>query len=283
MGLRNMMLDLRLGMAIALLGKSARERTRLAELLRQNSRYKGPLVGCGDHFMWVQNNDRGVGQGLLKHGAWQRDDFETALRLIIKHYGRVSGAFIDVGANIGTHSVYAALTGHFDRVIAIEPEPRNASMMRDNFSLNELSVPYDIVRKAVGNRTGITCLNLNPGDTGMHSVVDAPGDQTIDVELDTLPNILNGLGARPNQTGFIWMDVEGYEFNVFRSMDVLFENRIPIFFEYGRSAIADERDYWASKFRSFGYRCWIFKRGGNAHEAHFDEALNIEFGNLLLL
>lgn len=289
-GSRRFLLDLRCHIALALLGRGATARTRLAELLQRNSRYKGPivrlnsrtLVACGDHFMWVLNGDEGVGRGLLKRGAWQRDDFETALRLIIEHRGRIGGAFVDIGANIGTHCVYAALSGHFDRLIAIEPEPRNAAIMRDNFSLNDLAIDFDIVQKAVGDRTRTARLRLHAADSGMHSVVDEPGKQTIEVELDTLPNILGSLGVKPEQIGFIWMDVEGHEFEVFKSMESLLPKRIPIFFEYSRRA-ADERHEWAKKFASLGYSCWHMTHGGRAHKTDLDEALGIEFGNLLLL
>jgi FkbM family methyltransferase len=278
-------------MALALLGGSARARMRLATHLQANSHYKGPvirlnsrtLVACGDHHAWVLNNDEGVGRGLLKHGAWQREDFATALRLIIERRGRVGGVFVDVGANIGTHCLYAALCGRFERLIAIEPEPRNVALMRDNFSMNDLATKFDIVQKAVGDGTRTVYLDLHPADSGMHSVVNAPGDRTIGVELDTLPNILGGLDVNSDDVGFIWMDVEGHEFEVLKSMEGLLLNRTPIFFEYSRRAIGDERHNWARKFASLGYGCWVMKYGGRAQEADFDDALSIEFGNLLLL
>lgn len=248
-GPRRLTLDLRCRIALALLGKSGAAKTKLADFLLGDGRYRGPivrlntrtLVACGDHYMWVSNQDEGVGRGLLKHGAWQRDDFETALRLIVEHRGR------------------------------------------DNFSLNELSIDLEIVRKAAGDGTRIVSLKQHPTDAGMHVVVEAPGAQTIEVELDTLPNILGGLGVEPEDIDFIWMDVEGHEFEVFKRMDRLLLNRTPVFFEYSRWAIADKRHDWAKKFSALGYRCWVMKRGGRAHETDFDDALSIEFGNILLL
>jgi FkbM family methyltransferase len=290
-GLRHLAADLRLRLALALLGTGGSARLKLTELLQKNGFYKGPilrlkdrtLVACGDHHMWVRNQDDGVGRGLLKHGAWQRDDFETALRLIMEQRGRNGGVFVDIGANIGTHCVYAALSGRFERVIAIEPEPRNAAIIRDNISLNDLSIGVDIVQKAVGDGTRTVCLNLHASDSGMHSVVKGPGAHTIEVELDTLPNILGGLGVEAEDVGFIWMDVEGHEFEVFKPLESLFLRRTPIFFEYSRWAIGDQRPYWAAKFNSFGYDCYLMKHGGRAHKTGFADALAVEFGNLLLL
>jgi FkbM family methyltransferase len=283
--------DLRCRLALALLGTGAASRRKLAEHLHKSGAYKGPvfslkdrtLVACGDHAMWVLGDDNGVGRGLLKHGAWQRDDFDTALALIAQHRGRPGGVFVDVGANIGTHSIYAALSGRFDRVIAIEPEPRNAALIRDNVSMNDLPVRFDIVRKAVGEAPSAAWLKVHPADGGMHAVVRQPGAGTIGVEQDTLPNILASLGVAAEEVGFIWMDVEGHEFKVFEGMESLLLRRTPVFFEYSQHGIGDERHRWAEKFAALGYGCWLMKHGGRAHKASFDEALGIAFGNMLLL
>jgi FkbM family methyltransferase len=289
-GLRHLKQQIRYRLAIALLGKSASARIMFAEFLQGNASYKGPifkmrnrtLVACGDHYLWTLTRDTGVGQGLLKHGAWQRDDFDTALRLILDRNGRMGKAFVDVGANIGTHSIYAALSGYFDRVIAIEPEPRNAAILRDNFSLNDIPIHLDIVQKAVGGGTGPIYLSLHETDSGMHSVTTERGDRSIEVALDTLPNILDQLRVPPEDIGFLWMDAEGHEFDVFKATDALFSRRVPIFFEYGKHTIGDQHAYWANKFKSFGYDCWVMQRG-HAHKTDIASALGIEFGNILLI
>ena len=89
--------------------------------------------------MWILNGDGGVGLGLLKTGEWQRDDFNAAINIISKSLnGKRNSIFLDIGANIGTHSIYAALSTQFREIVAIEPEPRNIRLLKENLSLNEL-------------------------------------------------------------------------------------------------------------------------------------------------
>ena len=49
------------------------------------------------------------------------------------------GVFIDIGANGGMHTIPAALSvGQNGEVIAIEPEPKNFSILKENVELNKL-------------------------------------------------------------------------------------------------------------------------------------------------
>lgn len=288
-GLRRLQHQIRYRLAIALLGRSAAARARFAEFLESDSRYKGPitrirgrtLIACGDHHVWALAGDTGVGQGLLKHGAWQRDDFDAALRLILQRNNTVGSVFVDVGANIGTQSLYAALCGHFRRLVAIEPEARNANLLRENLALNDIAIPFDVVQKAVGSSKGLTHLTLHETDSGMHSIAEARSEQSIAVEQDTLPNILAGLEIAPGDIGLIWMDIEGRELDVLAVADDFLRVRTPLFFEHGRSRVADPA-YWAKKFTSCGYDCWVV-RHGRAERTAIHDALQIDFGNLLLI
>jgi FkbM family methyltransferase len=290
-GLKSLLREWRLRLALTLLGRGAGAREALAEHLRCGSAYKGPLlrtrtrtlVACGDHLMWVLNRDAGVGQGLIKHGSWQREDFDTALRLILERNGSIGPVFVDVGANIGTQSVYAALSARFSRIVAIEPEPCNAALIGDNARLNDISIPFDIIRKAAGGHPGAAHLAVHDTDAGMHALASAPGPRTIEVALDTLPNILGGLSIMTEDVGLLWMDIEGREFDVFGAAGQLLQRRTPLFFEYSRAALGDQHAKWAETFRSHGYSCWLVRHHGRAVETGIGDALQIDFGNILLI
>ena len=68
--------------------------------------------------------------------------------------------FLDIGANVGTYTIYAgAITGC--RVIAIEPESQNYSVLCKNISLNEL---HEIVTPyccALSNENKVGVLHLS--------------------------------------------------------------------------------------------------------------------------
>jgi hypothetical protein len=115
----------------------------------------------------------------------------------------------------------------------------------------------------------------------MHSLAVTPTKSSIEVTVDTLPNILGALGISPEEVGFLWMDIEGHEFDVFTTTDDLFTVQTPLFFEYGRHATGDRRPYWAEKFKAYGYRSWVI-RHGRAERVEIDVALDIKFGNILM-
>ena len=79
----------------------------------------------------------------------------------------------DIGAHIGTHTIYALRSGRFDRAIAFEPEPRNARLLAMNLDANGLSDAVTVVPKAAGAAAGSAMLHLHPRNTGAHAI-DVP-------------------------------------------------------------------------------------------------------------
>jgi FkbM family methyltransferase len=69
-------------------------------------------------------------------------------------YLRPGDGFIDVGANIGVYSLFAAsLVGRGGRVVAFEPGPRAAARFRENVSVNGLG-NIEVREEAVGRAAG---------------------------------------------------------------------------------------------------------------------------------
>ena len=64
-----------------------------------------------------------------------------------------SGVFLDVGANIGNHSVYFAKFCA-DHVLAVEPHPKLLPILRRNLEANA-SGRYDLVPFAVAASSGV--------------------------------------------------------------------------------------------------------------------------------
>lgn len=63
--------------------------------------------------------------------------------------------FIDVGANIGLYSIYAALRGAY-RVVAVEPDPGNAFVLNANVWLNDgIATIVDVYNLPLDEREGL--------------------------------------------------------------------------------------------------------------------------------
>jgi FkbM family methyltransferase len=210
----------------------------LREVVTNALAARGHLVFCdlGDVRFFVDPSDRVVGSWLMWHGGWQRREIDSAVE-VLAAAGKLArdAVFVDVGAHIGTHTVYALRTGRFARAIAFEPEPRNARLLAMNLEANGLSPAALVVPKAAGAAPGTAVLYLHPRNTGAHSLDVPPsidGRASLEVPVVRVEDALNELGIGPDQVGLAWLDVEGYELQALRGLTKLIERSVPIAFEF---------------------------------------------------
>jgi FkbM family methyltransferase len=113
---------------------------------------------------------------------------------------RDGGLFVDVGANIGTYTIWAAELGA--EVIALEPAADTFRLLRENIALNGYQVTA--VQAAAGNHCG-TARFTSGLDAGNSLAPDGP----VVTELVTIDSLI---GDR-RVTG-MKVDVEGFEIDV---------------------------------------------------------------------
>lgn len=103
---------------------------------------RGHLILCdlGGQRLFVDPSDRAISDAVIWRGAYQRDEFDRVLALLVTA-GRLppKKVFLELGANIGTHTVYAMRSGHFARAVVFEPEPHNARLLVMNIDINALA------------------------------------------------------------------------------------------------------------------------------------------------
>ncbi len=210
----------------------------LREVVMNALAERGHLVLCelDDVRFLVDPADRVVGSWLIWHGGWQRREIITAVELL-SAAGRLSrdAVFVDVGAHIGTHTVYALRTGRFARAVAFEPAPRNARLLAMNLELNGLAGTAVVVPKAAGAITGTAVLHLHPRNSGAHSIGSPPsvdGRDRLCVPIVRVEDELDALGVTPDRVGLVWVDVEGHEPEVLDGLAVLVARSVPIAFEF---------------------------------------------------
>lgn len=240
------------------------------------------LVECGDHMLWCSSSDQLIAAGLAKHGAWQRDDLDHAFEAlksvgILRH-----GWFVDVGANIGTHVVYAALRSEIDRVLAIEPEPKNFGFIRRNVVLNGLDERVTTLQLAVSKCPGSLYLEVNEAFQGKHIVRNGANARTIEVPALPLDQILKDQSIQPADVAMIWIDVEWHEHAVFQGMNAVLDAKVPVFFEYARKSVSDEvREIWRQETERRFDHAFVVRPTG-PKEVSFAEAFEQDFADLLI-
>jgi FkbM family methyltransferase len=121
------------------------------------------------------------------------------------------GTVLDLGAHIGTFTLYAAAQGY--QVAAVDANPTNLALLRASLERNQFHTVYPI-QAAISDRAGL--LEFVPA--GPYGVVANPAvvAPTIQVRADTAPALLNEIGW--TQVDFIKLDIEGSEVHAVRGM-----------------------------------------------------------------
>lgn len=160
-----------------------------------------------------------------KHDAtWyqQRKAFEekaSALYPLICEEG--FSTFVDIGASVGLVSILARRACPGIGIVAVEPDPRLARVIRRNFSTHGLDDAHVVNAIAGQEDLPSASFSLNPHST-LDNRVDVADWPQIRVPVVRIDSVLMALGG----TGkvFFKIDTQGYEWQVLRGMEPLLIN-----------------------------------------------------------
>ena len=198
------------------------------------------FIACtveGVHYV-ATSKDTVILNYMYIHGKnFASDEMHTFHRLIQKYYktNLNSGWFLDIGANIGTTSVYIAKNISPNlKILAFEPEAENYRLLRINLLLNKLEekVICENVGLGIENKQATMYRNLeNPGANSLfHRTKDLIVE---DIQITSLDAYLKEKKIEPKEVKCIWIDTEGFEAQVLLGAKELLEkNPAPIFLEF---------------------------------------------------
>jgi FkbM family methyltransferase len=163
--------------------------------------------------------DHAVGCQVFIDGHFGRAEFQRALALLQAAglLGVLRPTFIDVGANIGTHSLYALKSGQFGRVISVEPEAVNFDLLRRNLRLNGFTAD-NALNAALSDVAGSGLLALSARNFGDHRVLRAPEAATqrpqVGIELIDFTSLSARMHLDTQAAVIFWIDTQGHEYEV---------------------------------------------------------------------
>lgn len=136
---------------------------------------------------------------------------QEELAIIAKHFP-IGGSFLDIGANVGNHSLFLLIFAHARLVVPVEPNPVAAELLIANLYLNGVEGRVDFSRIGYGAsdvESDHFGARWNARNLGGARLVEGGGD---------IPVIPAGALLEKEAFDLVKIDVEGMELKVLASL-----------------------------------------------------------------
>jgi FkbM family methyltransferase len=167
----------------------------------------------------------------------------------MKSYLKPGMTFVDVGANIGSHTVHGArLVATEGRVFSFEADPETFKLLAWNVRLNGVD-NATLFNECVSDKCGPVVFNVN-ANSARNSLL-RPGSSQISLSASTLDRLLPpGL-----QADLLKIDVEGGDYLVLKGARRIFESSPPRVVVIEATSCKTEIEHF---LLSYGYRLYQF-------------------------
>lgn len=221
---------------------------RYVDKLKKNGVSYGIVKGTNEQYIF-DIDDKCIPYEMYRsQKTYSQGDIEVFLDLVKKIYQKKitenrEGKFLDIGANIGTTSIYIAQ--NIDpkmHIFAFEPDRLNFQILKANCSINGCA-NIQPVNIALSDRTGSKKMMVNETNranskllTDQCSECGESGknrESIEDVKTYRLDDWLKAQNISGEEIAYIWMDIEGHEaYAVEGMMELLATYKPPFFMEF---------------------------------------------------
>ncbi|MCB9422040.1 MAG: FkbM family methyltransferase [Ardenticatenaceae bacterium] len=224
-------------------------------------RNKPQLIDLPTFKMYVRLNDHFIGATIA-----QTKEYEPYVINELKQWLKPGDTFVDVGANIGYFTLFAAArVGEKGRVISFEPRPDNCQLLKKSIAENGFD-NISIYQNAVAEKAQTLIFSGGGADSNGRIINEnepmAKEHQLPVVEAITLDETL---AAEP-QINIIKLDIEGAEPRAWLGMQQIVEKHHPILFmEFSPSFIQQTSQTDPAAFMDSmqkQYAVYILERSG---------------------
>jgi FkbM family methyltransferase len=173
----------------------------------------------------------------------------------MKAYLKVGMTFVDVGANIGSHTIHGSrLVGNEGKVFSFEADPNTFELLQENIRSNAVA-NATLFNQCISDKRSEVLFNVD-SNSARSSLVRKGSSQIV-----LLANCLDDLLPSGLQVDFLKVDVEGAEYLVLKGATQMFRTAPPrvVVFE-ATSSLREITDFLSS----FGYRFYQFHQSSAA-------------------
>ena len=192
---------------------------------------------------------------------WAVRDYEKVIK------PSKGGVVVDVGAHIGLFTLRCLKCHKSKEVVALEPNPYNASLLRINLLMNKLSDRVVIIEAAAGVEEGMTELYLSD-ESGGHSITNpedilfAHSKRGILVKTILPDYLLSTHKLKTKTIDFVKVDVAGAEIEVLEGAENILSKFKPLLVT---ETINKNLAALLTLLRMYGYEITIFPYGDKYH------------------
>lgn len=188
----------------------------------------------GKEIRWFVVNESDHVQHHHAHGRF----YEQKELDLIAQYLPEGAHFVDIGANVGNHTVFVHIFKKPKSLIVFEPSPEAISLLKANLALNAVEVDTSKLGIGVSDEATVgTMMRGSVNNLGASKVKTGTGD----IPLDKGDNLLKG-----RIVDFIKIDVEGMEVKVLRGLADTVKQHRPLMYVEVDDKNAAEFKQWCA-------------------------------------
>ena len=244
-------------------------------LRRRHGRYVERTVN--GYRMRLDLEDQGLSRDLIYHGVRERHAtkaFSAELKELLSVV-EDDVVVLEAGANLGYYALMEAyILGDRGHILAVEPSPQTAALLRENVRLNGFENRFTIDECALSDSSGSATLTQRDQYNKNRLVNENEGDTpSVEVDVYQTAEFVESKGYSLEDLNVVRMDIQGQEYNVLRGMERIIENDAPLlaFIETHGSLSDDEFEWIADVFESNDYEmAWVGGSGSDKVEDYND-------------
>ncbi len=186
-----------------------------------------------------------IGHCINLEGIFENKDLETVFDWLKQYKGSFDGTAIDIGANIGNHSLY--FSDFYNKVVSFEPNMRTFKVLALNV---ELAKNIECYNFGISSSNGNAEMHVNKTNMGGSFISTDPSLTSQSITLQTLDSVIDDSEV----IKLLKVDVEGHDYDALLGSENTIKRNMPvILFEQHDEDFVNGESKVIELLKSYGY------------------------------